>query len=84
MAGIHIFAFLVACAPGLLACEQISTHGMEWNTMPECEAELQSLVRRHSGDGNSVVMAKCQYVMDGPAKTEWQLAGRMGGRYHGF
>jgi hypothetical protein len=84
MAGIHVFAFLVGCAPNLLACEQIPTYGMEWDAMPACEAELQGLVREHSNGGYHVVMAKCHYVMDGPSKTEWQLAGRMGGRFHGF
>jgi hypothetical protein len=84
MAGIHVFAFLVGCAPNLMACEQIPTTGLEWNTIPECQAEIRGLVREHSNDRYQVVMAKCHYVMDSPANAEWQVAGRFGERYHGF
>ncbi|HEX2257649.1 MAG TPA: hypothetical protein VHG92_13310 [Afifellaceae bacterium] len=84
MAGIHVFAFLVGCAPNLMACEQIPTNGLEWNAMTECQAELNGLVRQHSRQGYPVVMAKCHYVMDGPSGAGWQVAGRFSQRYHGF
>ena len=84
MAGIHVFAFLVGCAPNLIACEQIPTNGLEWDTVPDCQAELSGLVRKHSGDGYPVVMARCHYVMEADSLAGWQLAGRISGRFYGF
>lgn len=84
MAGVHVFAFLVGCAPNLIACEQIPTNGLEWAAMPECRAELPQLVRRHEDQGVPVVLAKCHYVLDGGSDGQWQVAGGMKRPYYGF
>jgi hypothetical protein len=84
MPGIHVFAFLVGCAPNLIACEQIPTNGLEWAAMPDCRAELPRLVRRNEDRGYPVIMARCQYVLDDGSAGDWRVAGTASRPYYGF
>lgn len=68
---ITVVAFLVGCAPGLMACETIPTDRLAFRDAGQCRSELPALIAsyRDRRADLPVVMGKCRYLMDDPEQA---------------